>query len=157
MSRFAEKSQKSPKQPGALPIQIQAVEFAFLSLQRTQRGLVGMLATCFVLGMTVFHGPPGTLGTRTFLPIIFSTTLLTFAYTVRNAMVLPALSELRRNPRDPKLLQRWSRNNLIMQSLCAAVGLLGFAMQLMGAPTAIALTLYAIAIAYLFLLHPIKP
>jgi disulfide bond formation protein DsbB len=156
MSRFAENRQKSPKQPDALPIQIQAVEFAFLSLQRTQRGLVGMLATCFVLGMTVFRAP-GTLGTRTFLPIIFSTTLLTFAYTIRNAMVLPALSELRRNPRDPQILKRWSRNNLIMQSLCAAVGLLGFAMQLMGAATAIALTLYVIAIAYLFLLHPIKP
>ncbi len=69
-------------------------------------------------------------------------------------MVLPSLAELRRNPRDPKLLKRWSRNNLIMQSLCAAVGLLGFAMQLLGAATPIALTLYAIAIAYLFLLRP---
>jgi hypothetical protein len=157
MSRFAEKSQKSPAQPGALPIQIQAVEFAFLSLQRTQRGLIGMLVTCFVLGMTVFKVPPGTLGTRTFLPIIFSTTLLTFAYTIRNSMVLPSLADLRRNPSDPKLLKRWSRNNLIMQSLCAGVGLLGFAMQLLGAATPIALTLYAIAVAYLFLLRPLRP
>ena len=157
MSRFAENRQKSPKQPDALPIQVQAVQFTFLSLQRTQRGLVGMLVTCFILGMTVFHGPPGAIGTRIFLPVIFSTTLLTFAYTLRNAMVLPALAELRRNPRDPQILKRWSRNNLIMQSLCAAVGLLGFTMQLMGAPTTIALTLYVIAIAYLFLLHPISP
>jgi hypothetical protein len=157
MSRFSEKSKKSPSQPSALPLQIQAVEFAYLSLQRTQRGLVGMLVTCAVLGMTVFQAPPGTLGSRTFLPIIFSTTLLTFAYTVRNSMVLPSLAELRRSPRDPMLLKRWSRNNLIMQSLCAAVGLLGFAMQLLGAATAISLTLYTIAIAYLFLLRPIKP
>jgi hypothetical protein len=116
-----------------------------------------MLAVCAVLGMTVFQARPGTLGNRTYLPIIASTTLLTFAYTIRNAMVLPALAELRRNPRDPQALKRWSRNNLIMQSLCAAVGLTGFAMQLLGAATAIALTLYVIAIAYLFLLRPLKP
>ena len=72
-------------------------------------------------------------------------------------MVLPALAELRRNPRDPKLLKRWSRNNLIVQSLCAAVGLMGFAMQLLGAATPIALTLYAIAVGYLFLLRPAQP
>jgi hypothetical protein len=116
-----------------------------------------MLIACAVLGMTIFRVPPGTLGSRTYLPIIFSTTLLTFAYTIRNSMVLPSLAELRRNPRDPAILKRWSRNNLIVLCLCAAVGLLGFAMQLLGAATTIALTLYAIAIAYLFLLRPVKP
>jgi hypothetical protein len=107
--------------------------------------------------MTVFQGRPGMLGTRMYLPIILSTSLLTFAYTIRNAMVLPSLSELRRNPRDPQLLRRWSRNNLIVQSLCAAVGLTGFAMQLLGAATSLALVLYLIAISYLFLLRPLKP
>ena len=34
---------------------------------------------------------------------------------------------------------------------------MGFAMQLLGAATSIALTLYVIAIAYLFLLRPAKP
>jgi hypothetical protein len=116
-----------------------------------------MLIASAILGMTVFHAPPGTLGNRTFLPIILSTTLLTFAYTIRNAMVLPSLAELRRNPRDFTVLKRWNRNNLIVQALCAAVGLLGFAMQLMGAPTSISLTLFAIAIGYLFLLRPVKP
>jgi hypothetical protein len=154
MSRF---SQKAESQPPTLPPSIQSVEFAYISLQRTQRGLVGMLVACAILGMTVFRVPPGTLGSRTFLPIICSTTLLTFAYTVRNAMVLPSLAELRRNPRDAALLKRWSRNNLIVQCLCAVVGLLGFAMQLLGAATPIALTLYAIAVAYLFLLRPVKP
>jgi len=138
MSRF---SQKAESQPPTLPPSIQSVEFAYISLQRTQRGLVGMLVACAILGMTVFRVPPGTLGSRTFLPIICSTTLLTFAYTVRNAMVLPSLAELRR----------------IVQCLCAVVGLLGFAMQLLGAATPIALTLYAIAVAYLFLLRPVKP
>lgn len=163
MSRFAEKSQKSQSQksqsrPAALPpIQSQPIEFAYLSLLRTQRGLAGMLVTCAVLGMTVFQAPPANLGSRTFLPIVFSTTLLTFAYTFRNFAVLPALGALRRNPQDPSILKRWSRNNLIMQSLCAAVGLLGFAMQLMGAAMPISLTLYVIAIAYLFLLRPIRP
>ncbi len=60
--------------------------------------------------------------THLYLPVILATSLLTFAYTIRNAMVLPSLAELRRNPRDPKLLKRWSRNNLIVLSLCAAVG-----------------------------------
>jgi hypothetical protein len=154
MSRFANKARS---RTAALPSHTQPVHFAYLSLQRTQRGLVGMLVVCAVLGMTVFHARPGTLGSRTYLPIIASTSLLTFAYTIRNSMVLPALAELRRNPRDPKALKLWSRNNLIVQSLCAAVGLVGFAMQLLGAATPIALTLYAIAVAYLFLLRPLKP
>jgi hypothetical protein len=154
MSRF---SQKARSQPSAISLPIQSVEFAFLSLQRTQRGLVGMLLACAVLGMTIFHAPPGTLGQRTFLPIILSTSLLTFAYTARNTMVLPSLAELRSNPRDPKILKRWSRNNLIVQALCAAVGLMGFAMQLLGAATPVALTLYAIAVGYLILLRPVKP
>jgi hypothetical protein len=71
--------------------------------------------------------------------------------------VLPSLAELRRNPRDAQALSRWSRNTLIVQSLCAAVGLIGFALQLLGASTVIPFTLYAIAVAYLFLLRPIKP
>ena len=154
MSRF---SKKARPHSGALPQATQAVEFAYLSLQRTQRGLVAMLALCAVLGMTVFRATPGTLGSRTYLPIIASTSLLTFAYTIRNSMVLPALAELRRNPRDPQLLKRWSRNNLIVLSLCAVVGLTGFAMQLLGAATPIALALYAIAFAYMFLLRPLKP
>jgi len=154
MSRF---TQKARSRPATLPSHTQPVAFAYLALQRTQRGLVAMLALCAVLGFTVFRGRPGTLGNRTYLPIIAATSLLTFAYTIRNSMVLPALAELRRNPRDPKLLQRWSRNNLIVQSLVAAVGLIGFAVQLLGAATPIALTLYAIAIAYLFLLRPLKP
>jgi hypothetical protein len=72
-------------------------------------------------------------------------------------MVLPALAELRRDPRNAQLLGRWSRNNLIVLALCGAVGLMGFAMQLLGAATSIAFTLYIIAIAYLFLLRPAKP
>jgi hypothetical protein len=155
MSRFTKK--KASSEPAALAFETQPVAVAYLSLQRTQRALVAMLVACAILGMTLFHAPPGTLGNRTFLPIIFSTSLLTFAYVTRNAFVLPALSELRRNPRDRQLLQRWSRNNLIVQSLCAAVGLMGFAMQLLGAATPIALTLYVIAIAYLFLLRPARP
>ncbi len=154
MSRF---SKKARSHSGALTQATQAVEFAYLSLQRTQRGLVAMLALCAVLGMTVFQAKPGTLGSRTYLPIIASTSLLTFAYTIRNSMVLPALAELRRNPRDPLVLKRWSRNNLIVFSLCAAVGLTGFAMQLLGAAAPIALALYAIAVGYLFLLRPLKP
>lgn len=154
MSNFAKKAES---QPTTLSSQYQSVEFAYITLQRTQRGLAGMLLACAVLGRTVFKAPPGTLGNRTFLPIILSTSLLAFAYTIRNSFVLPSLAELRRNPRDPQALKRWSRNNLIVQSLCAAVGLLGFAMQLLGAATPIGLTLYAISLVYLFLLQPAKP
>jgi hypothetical protein len=155
MSRYAKKIQSQP--PRALPVPSQHVESTFLSLQRTQHWLVGLLVICAVLGITVFRGAPGNLGNRVYMPIIISTTLLTFAYTLRNSMVLPALAELRRNPRDPGILARWKRNNLIVQSLCAAVGLLGFAMQLMGAAIAVSLTLYAIAVVYLFLLAPARP
>jgi hypothetical protein len=154
MSRFAKKNQANP---AALSFQTQPVEFAYLSLVRTQRGLVGMLIGCAILGMTVFHGPSGTLGYKTFLPVILSTSLLTFAYTIRNSMVLPSLADLRRNPRDTKALKRWGRYSLIVQCLCAAVGLMGFAMQLWGAATLIAFTLYAIAAAYLYLLRPVRP
>lgn len=136
---------------------LQSVENAYVSLQRTQRALIAMLALCAVLGLTLFRVPSGTLGSRTFLPVILSTTLLTFAYTVRNTMVLPSLAELRRNPRDPHLLKRWSRNNLIVLTLCATVGLAGFAMQLLGAATTISLTLYAISVGYLYLLRPARP
>jgi hypothetical protein len=154
MSRFAKKMQS---QPTALAFQTQTVADAYLSLQRTQRALVAVLAVCAALGITVFRVQPGTLGNRTFLPIILSTSLLTLSYVVRNAMVLPALAELRRSPYNAQLLKRWSRNNLIVLALCGAVGLMGFAMQLLGAATSIALTLYAIAIGYLFLLRPIRP
>ncbi len=155
MSRYSKKIQSEPQT--ILPASIQSVENAYVSLQRTQRALVGMLIACAFLGMTVFHAPPGTLGNRSYMPVIFSTVLLTFAYTTRNAMVLPSLADLRRNPRDAAALRRWSRNNLIVFCLCAAVGLLGFSMQLLGAATPVALTLYVIAIAYLLLLRPVKP
>jgi len=154
MSRF---SQKARSEPGALPLSMQNVQLAYLSLQRTQRALVGMLVLCAVLGTTVFHAPPASLGNRTFMPVILSTALLTFAYTLRTSMVLPSLIELRRNPRDPKILKRWSRNNFIVLTLCAAVGLVGFGLQLFGAATPVAFTLYAIAVAYLILLRPVRP
>lgn len=154
MSRYAKRIQS---QPAILPATTQAIEFAYTSLERTQRGLVGMLIACAILGMTVFRAPSANLGSRTFLPIILSTSMLTFAYTIRNSMVLPALADLRRNPRDAQALKRWSRYTLIVLSLCAAVGLTGFAIQLLGAAMPISLTMYAIAIAYLFLLRPIKP
>jgi disulfide bond formation protein DsbB len=154
MSRFSENSQS---QPGLATANVQAVESAYLALQRTQRALVGMLIACAILGTAVLHGTSGALGNRIYLPVILATSLLTFAYSIRNGMVLPALAELRRNPRDPKLLQRWSRNNLIVQALCAAVGLTGFGLQLFGAATPLALTMYVIAAAYLFLLRPTRP
>jgi hypothetical protein len=158
MSRFSEKSQS---QPGMAVVHVQAVEAAYLALQRVQRTLVGMQVACAIFG-TYFSAKapqamPGVLGSRIYLPVIFATSLLTFAYTIRNSMVLPALGELRRNPRDPMLLKRWSRNNLIVQTMCAGVGLTGFALQLMGASRPIPLTLYAIAVGYLFLLRPARP
>ena len=116
-----------------------------------------MLVLCAVLGMTVFPDRREPSATRTFLPII----LLHHAahFRLHHPQCHGAARALRTAPQParPQLLKRWSRNNLIMQSLCAAVGLLGFAMQLLGAATPIALTLYAIAIAYLFLLRPIRP
>jgi len=154
MSRY---SQKLETQPGAATVHVQAVETAYLALQRTQRTVVGMLVACALFGTVALRGTRGAIGNRIYLPVIFATSLLAFAYTLRNSMVLPSLAELRRNPRDPQLLKRWSRNNLIVQGLCAAVGMTGFALQILGAAPPIPIALYAIAAAYLFLLRPTRP
>ena len=124
---------------------------------RAQRWFVGMLIACALLGVTVLHGPRVLLGRRTFLPAIFATSLMALAYTLRNQLVMPSLAELRSNPRDTGALRRWSRNCIIVQVLCSAVGLTGFALQLLGAHMFLALTMYVIAFAYLFLLRPIRP
>jgi hypothetical protein len=115
-----------------------------------------MLIACAILGLKL-HGPPGGLGNRIYLPAILATSLLTLAFTLRSRLVLPSLNELRANPRDAVLLRRWSRNTLVVQLLCTAVGLTGFGLQLLGAPTSLAVALYAIAFAYLFMLRPVRP
>jgi len=147
MSRFAQRAQTD----------VQSVEAAYTALQRSQRTVVGMLVACALVGTVMFRGVRNVLGNRIYLPVIVATTLLGFAYTLRNSMVLPALAELRRNPGDPVRLKRWSRGNLIVQGLCAAVGLSGFALQILGAAPPIPIAMYAIAAAYLFLLRPTKP
>jgi heme A synthase len=152
MSHLARKRQ-SQQFPGSA----QSVQAAYDSLRRAQRGLAGMIAACALLGCTVLRGPAGALGNRIYLPVIVSTLLLTFAYSFRSQTVAAALDELRRNPRDPRALRRWQRDNLIVLALVAAVGVTGFGLQLFGAPAPIALVLYAISIAYLFLLRPVKP
>lgn len=157
MSRFAKQRAQLQSEPRTISSQIQSVEYVYRSLERTQRGLMGMLTACAILGMTALKAPPAALGNRMFVPIILSTTLLVFAYSLRASLVVPSLEELRRNPSDPKALSRWSRNNLIVQCLCGAVGMMGFATQLLGAPTPISLSIYAIAIVYLFVLKPAKP
>lgn len=154
MSRFA---QKYRSQPGAASGQVQAVENAYVSLMRAQRALVTMLLVCAILGIKLLHGPTGALGQKIYLPVIFATSILTLAFTLRSRLVLPSLAELRSNPRDPKLLKSWGRNTVIVQLLCAAVGLTGFFLQLMGAATPIALALYFIAVSYLFWLRPVRP
>ena len=150
MSRFAERYRT---QPG----QIQQVETAYLSLMRAQRAFVGVMIACALLGATVLHGRQTAPVGRLYLPVILATALLTFAFVMRNAMVLPALAELRRDPRNPLLLRRWGRFTLMVQGLCVAVGLTGFALQLMGSQLMLPLAIYGIAVAYIFLLRPVRP
>lgn len=147
MSRYTQKFQSHT----------QLVEAAYLALQRSLRTAVGMLVACAIVGTVMFRGVRNVLGNRIYVPVIAATTLLGLAYTLRNSMVLPALAELRRNPGNPDLLKRWSRGNLIVQGLCAAVGLTGFGLQILGSAPPIPIALYAIAAAYLFLLRPTKP
>jgi hypothetical protein len=146
------------RSPQQLPVELhlQSIEHAYISLQRTQRTLAAMLIAAAVAGFVFFpaHEP---LGKRIFLPVIFATTLMTFAYTVRNSMVQPALAELRRQPGNRALLARWRRNNLIVFCMLTAVGVIGFGMQLFGAAAPISVTLYACAVGYLFLLRPTRP
>jgi hypothetical protein len=150
MSRFAEKHRTQASQ-------IQEVEAAYTSLMRAQRGFVGVMIACALLGATVLHGRQTAPVGRLYLPVILATALLTFAFVMRNALVLPALAELRRDPRNPKLLRRWGRFTLMVQGLCVAVGLTGFALQLIGSQLVLPLAIYAIAVAYLFLLRPVRP
>ena len=154
MSRFA---QKYRSQPGEAAAQYPAIESAYVALMRAQRWFVGMLIACAILGLTVLHGPPMLVGRRTFFPAIFASSLMALAYTLRNQLVRPSMTELRANPRSTEALRRWTRNSLIVQFLCSAVGLTGFALQLLGAPMFLAITLYVIAFAYLILLRPERP
>ncbi len=133
------------------------VATAYLGLRRTQMGLLVGVALCAVLGLALHHAEPGSLGSRSYLPAIFSTVLLTFGFTTRNTMATPALNELRRNHQEAAALTRWVRYSTLAMGLCAAVALIGFGMQLMGGATTICLVMYAIAAAYLFLLGPVRP
>ena len=133
------------------------VAAAYLGLRRTQMALLLGVAICAALGLALHHAEPGSLGSRSYLPAIFSTVLLTFAFTTRNSMATPALRELRRDHQDEAALARWTRYSTLAMGLCAGVALIGFGMQLMGGATTICLVMYAIAAAYLFLLGPIRP
>lgn len=153
MSRYSEKLQTNP---GGAPASLEAVQVAYNRLRTTQRAFLLIIVACAAFGFTLGRGQ-GSLGNRTYLPVIFATTVLTLAYTLRNSLVLPSLGELRRNPHNAVALARWHRNSVIVMALCAAMGLLGLALQLFGAAVPIVLVMYAIAIAYLFLLGPLRP
>jgi hypothetical protein len=153
MSRY---SQKLAANPSNVPASVQSVHNAYEFLRRVQRMLALLVVFCAAFGFTIKH-QAAALGGRSYLPVIFATTLLTFAYTIRNSTVRPALTELRRNPQNPLVLKRWRRNSLIVLGLCAAVGFIGLAMQLFGAAVPIVLVLYAIAVSYVFLLGPVRP
>jgi hypothetical protein len=77
-------------------------------MMRAQRALITMLLVCAILGIKLLHGAPGMLEGRLYFPVIFATSLLTLAFTLRRRLVLPSLAELRGNPRDPALLRRWA-------------------------------------------------
>ena len=153
MSRYSEKLQTNP---AGAPTTLDAVQAAYNALRGTQRALLLVIVFCAAFGFTLGRGA-GSLGNRTYLLVIFATTVLTFAYTLRNSMVMPSLGELRRNPHNEVALARWRRNSVIVMSLCTVVGLLGLALQLFGASVPIVLAMYAIAAVYLFLLGPIRP
>ncbi|MDR3763238.1 MAG: hypothetical protein P4M01_04000 [Acidobacteriota bacterium] len=153
MSRYSAKLQSNPS---GVPTALEPVQKAYNGLRGTQRSLLLVIVFCAAFGFTMGRGA-GSLGSRTYLPVIFATTLLTFAYTLRNSSVLPSLGELRRNPHNDVALARWRRNSVIVMSLCAAVALLGLALQLFGAALPIVVAVYAIAAVYLFLLGPIRP
>jgi hypothetical protein len=153
MSRYSEKLQA---QPAPISASLQPVWIVYQGLQRVQRTLALIVVFCAAFGFTLAR-TTAPLGSRSYIPVIFASTLLTFGYTIRNSAVLPALTELRRNPQNADALKRWRRNCLIVLYLCAAVGLIGLAMQMLGASFPIVLALYAIAVVYIFLLGPAKP
>jgi hypothetical protein len=83
--------------------------------------------------------------------------MLTFAYTARNSMVMPAAEQLRRNPNDPTLVMRWRSGVVIVMTLCEGVGLMGFVLRILGGPPIVAIVMYAISLGYLIMLAPKRP
>jgi hypothetical protein len=157
MSKYSRKIEKTTPQKLTVSVAPPEVERVWLGLRRTQQGLAVLLLICAAAGALLFRASQTRASGVAVMPAVLASIVLTFAYSARNQFVLPALEELRRNPRDPRRLEIWRKATLRVQGMCAMVGLAGFAAQAMGAATAVSLILYAIAIAYLFLLRPEHP
>ncbi|HVP63458.1 MAG TPA: hypothetical protein VMT82_01105 [candidate division Zixibacteria bacterium] len=133
-------------------------------LERTLQSLklihMGMLASVVIygiLGEFVLHPQPRALGSTALILVVIASSMLTFGYTARNSMVLPAEEQLRRNPNDPTLVMRWRSGVVIVMTLFEAVGLIGFVLRVLGGSPIVSILMYAISLGYLIMLGPRRP
>lgn len=127
------------------------------SLRITQSAMVVTVFILALLGEFVLHPSSHPLGTAAYVIVAISAPLLALAYGIRNSMVPPIEETLRRTPADMVALMRWRSYLTLSLMLCEGVGLLGFVLRLLGGPPILAFAMYAISVAYLFILAPKKP
>jgi uncharacterized membrane protein YfcA len=132
------------------------LERTLQSLKLIHMGMLASIVIYGILGEFVLRPQPRGLGSALILVVIASS-MLTFAYTARNSMVLPAAEQLRRDPDNPMLVMRWRTGVVIVMTLCEGVGLIGFVLRILGGPPIVAIVMYAISLGYLIMLAPKRP
>ncbi|HEX8925492.1 MAG TPA: hypothetical protein VF786_06840 [Terriglobales bacterium] len=133
------------------------LERTLQSLKMIHMGMLAAVVVYGVLGEFVLHPQPRGLGSTALILVVIASSALTFAYTARNSMVLPAEEQVRRSPNDSAAVMRWRSGVLITMMLCEAVGLLGFILRVLGGPPIVAIVMYAISLGYLIMLAPKRP
>ncbi len=133
------------------------LERTLQSLKLIHTGMISAIVIYGIVGEFVLHPQPRGLGSIALILVVIASSMLTFAYTARNSMVLPAEEQLRRNPNDPGAIMRWRSGVLITIMLSEGVGLLGFVLRILGGPPIVAIVMYAISLGYLIMLAPKRP
>ena len=133
------------------------LERTLQSLKLIHMGMISAVIIYGIFGEFVLHPQPRGLGSIPLILVVIASSMLTFAYTARSSMVLPAEEQVRRAPDDSTSVMRWRSGVLITIMLCEGVGLLGFVLRILGGPPIVAIVMYAISLGYLIMLAPKKP
>ena len=127
------------------------------SLKLIHMGMISAVVVYGIVGEFVLHPQPRGLGSVPLILVVIASSMLTFGYTIRTSMVLPAEEQVRRDPDNPAVVMRWRSGVLISIMLCEGVGLLGFVLRILGGPPIVAIVMYAISLGYLIMLAPKQP
>jgi len=127
------------------------------SLKILRATMIAAVAFYVVLGEFLMHPVARAVGPAAYVIVAIGASLLAIAYGVRNSMAAPVEEILRKDPEDMFAVIRWRSFTMLSLILCETVGLLGFMLRLLGGPPILAYAMYAISIAYLFMLAPRRP